>query len=137
MKIRTYRELSKIENFKDRYFYLRLGGVVGEITFGYDRYINQNLYKSGKWLQARDEVIIRDDGCDLGVIGYEIGSRIIVHHMNPITMADIEMERDHIFDPELLISTSLNTHNAIHYGDESLLPSGFIVRKRNDTCPWL
>lgn len=135
--IRTYRAISKIKTFEERYKYLRLNGVVGASTFGYDRYLNQMLYKCGLWLQARDDVIIRDDGCDLGIIGYEIHSRIIVHHMNPITVEDIEQGRECVFNPELLICTTINTHNAIHYGDEKLLQKPVIERKKNDTCPWL
>ena len=134
--IRTYSELITNESFIDRYNYLKLVGQVGVETFGFDRYINQMLYKSKKWLDARRIVIIRDQGCDLGVDGYEIGDRIIVHHMNPITLEDIEEERDEVFDPEFLISTSFRTHNAIHYGDESLLPQLPIDRNRNDMCPW-
>lgn len=134
--IRTYSELITNESFIDRYNYLKLVGQVGVETFGFDRYINQMLYKSKKWLDSRRIVIIRDQGCDLGVDGYEIGDRIIVHHMNPITLKDIEEERDEVFDPEFLISTSFRTHNAIHYGDESLLPQLPIDRSRNDMCPW-
>lgn len=135
--IRTFSELSRIEKFEDRYKYLRLKGVVGEITFGYDRYLNQVLYKSTRWLNSRDMVIIRDGGCDLGISGYEIHGKIIVHHMNPITIEDIELNRDCVFDPELLICTTIETHNAIHYSDELLLRKLPIERKKNDTCPWL
>lgn len=137
MSIRTYSELITLPTFEDRYQYLRLKGRVGEETFGYDRYLNQILYqRSQRWKSIRDFVIIRDEGCDLGMPGHEIADRIIVHHMNPITIADIENERDHIFDPEFLISTSHNTHNAIHYGDESLLIKAPVERYANDTCPW-
>ena len=136
MTIRTYSILKRIRSFEDRYRYLRLGGIVGKKTFGADRYLNQILYTSDVWLAVRDKVIIRDLGCDLGVEGYDIYGRIYVHHMNPITIEDIELERDEIFDPEFLICSSFNTHSAIHYGDESLLPQLPIIRKKYDTCPW-
>ena len=134
--IRRYSELITYNSFVDRYNYLKLVGQVGVETFGFERYINQALYRSKKWLDTRRIVIIRDQGCDLGMDGYEIGERIIVHHMNPITLEDIEEERECVFDPEFLISTSFMTHNAIHYGDESLLPKLPVDRSINDTCPW-
>lgn len=134
--IRTFSELCRFKNFKDRYNYLKLIGIVGQSTFGYDRYMNQMLYRSTRWKRTRDDIIIRDDGCDLGLDGYEIGGRIIIHHMNPITIEDIELERDEIFDPEFLICTSSDSHQAIHFGDERLLPQNPIARRRNDTCPW-
>lgn len=136
MKIRTYTELSRIMTFNDRYEYLKLGGSVGKETFGFDRYLNQIFYRSQKWKSSRDYVIIRDNGCDLGVPGFEIYGKILIHHMNPITIEDIEKESDFLFDPEYLIATTLTTHNAIHYGDVSLLAAEPIVRTRNDTCPW-
>lgn len=136
MIIKTYSELKKLKTFKERYEYLKLNGRVGEVTFGFDRYLNQMLYKSAKWRKARDKVIIRDNGCDLGIEGYDIYDKIIVHHMNPITVEDIEEERDWIFDPEYLISTSDRTHNAIHFGDEKLLPQSLVERRPGDTCPW-
>lgn len=136
MTIRTYSNLKRIRSFEDRYRYLRLGGIVGKKTFGADRYLNQILYTSDIWLAVRDKVIIRDLGCDLGVEGYDIYGRIYVHHMNPITIDDIELGRDEIFDPEFLVCSSFNTHSAIHYGDESLLPQLPIIRKKHDTCPW-
>lgn len=136
MSIRTYSELIQLPSFEERYRYLRLSGFVGQETFGYDRYLNQILYHSHKWKSRRDKVIIRDNGCDLGVEGYDIPGRILVHHMNPITLEDVEREADIVFDPEFLISVSHNTHNAIHYGDESLLITSPIERRRNDTCPW-
>lgn len=136
MKIRTYSELSRIATFEDRFEYLKLGGSVGEETFGFDRYLNQIFYRSQKWKSIRDYVIIRDNGCDLGIEGYEIRGKIIIHHMNPITIRDIENESDFLINPEYLISTILTTHNAIHYGDASLLVTGPIVRTKNDTCPW-
>lgn len=142
MMIKSYSELIKLPTFEERFQYLRLDGRVGEETFGFDRFLNQYLYqRSARWKSVRNEVIIRDNGCDLGVEGYEIpgfkyGSRIIVHHMNPLTLRDLEMESDFVFDPEYLITVTHNTHNAIHYGDESLLFRAPIVRTRNDTCPW-
>lgn len=136
MITRTYTELSRLKTFKERYEYLKLSGRVGQSTFGYDRYLNQILYKSPKWRKARDAVIIRDNGCDLGVEGYEIYDKIIVHHMNPITVEDIENENKDIFNPEFLISSSDITHKAIHYGDEDLLPKLPIERRPGDTIPW-
>ena len=135
--IRTYSELITLSTFEDRYEYLKLNGKIGEETFGFDRYINQQLYqRSQKWKSIRDKVIIRDNGCDLSMEGYEIWGKIIIHHMNPITIEDIERESDFVFNPEYLISTSLNTHNAIHYGDENLLIKAPIERTKYDTCPW-
>lgn len=137
MSIRTYTELSKLTSFEDRYGYLKLDGRVGAETFGFDRYINQVFYqRSKKWKAVRDHVIIRDNGCDLGVEGYTIHKGILIHHMNPITVEDIMRESDFLLDPEFLITTVLNTHNAIHYGDERLLPQVPIERTKNDTCPW-
>ena len=134
---RTYSELITLPTFKERFNYLRLDVFVGKETYGYDRYINQQLYqRNPRWKKSRDIVIIRDNGCDLGVEGYEIFGKIIVHHMNPITMDDILNDRDWIYDPEYLICTVHNTHNAIHYGDERLLMTAPIVRTKNDTCPW-
>lgn len=136
MNIRTYSDLSKLTTFEDRYNYLRLNGFVGKETFGFDRYLNQVFYKSAKWRSVRDLVIVRDNGCDLGIEGREIYGKIIIHHMNPITIKDIEQESDFLLDPEFLISTVHETHNAIHYGDENLLIRTPIERKPNDTCPW-
>ena len=136
MSIRTYSELIKLTSFKDRYEYLRLDGKVGESTFGFDRYLNQILYRSQRWKRIRDKIIIRDQGCDLGIEGYEIGGRIIIHHMNPLIVKDIVDETEFLLNPEYLISTSHDTHNAIHYGDESLLVSEPITRTKHDTCPW-
>lgn len=136
MSIKTYSELIKFNTFEDRYRYLKLDGKVGADTFGFDRYLNQIFYRSGKWKSVRDEVIIRDNGCDLGIEGREIHGRIIIHHMNPITIEDIEKESEYLINPEFLITTVLNTHNAIHYGDESLLILMPVERTRNDTCPW-
>lgn len=134
--IKTYSELITMPTFEERFKYLRLDGTVGEQTFGFDRYINQVFYQSYEWKKVRDFVIIRDNGCDLGADGYEIRGKILIHHMNPITAKDIETCSDFLLNPEYLISTTHITHNAIHYGDERLLPKGPIERKRYDTCPW-
>ena len=136
--IRTYSELITFPTFEERFQYLRLDGRIGEQTFGFDRYLNQLFYKDPEWLSVRDKVIIRDLGCDLGIEEYEIskGQRILIHHMNPITKDDITRRSRFLLDPEYLICTSHRTHTAIHYGDESLLPSKPIVRTKNDTCPW-
>ena len=136
MRNRNYTELSRLKTIEERFEYLKLSGRVGEDTFGFDRYINQMFYKSKRWRKARDLVIIRDNGCDLGVEGFEINDKILVHHMNPITLEDIEEERDWIFDPEYLICSSDRTHKAIHYGDERLLPQLPKERRPGDTCPW-
>lgn len=134
--VRTYSELSMLSTFKERYEYLRLDGTVGEDTFGFDRYVNQIFYKSAEWLAIRREIIIRDNGCDLGLEGYEIRGKILIHHMNPIRLEDIIKRSDILLNPEYLISTVLTTHNAIHYGDVDLLPTVPQERSRNDTCPW-
>ena len=134
--IRTYSELITFQTFKERYKYLRLRGFVGEETFGYDRYLNQVFYKSKEWMDIRNYVIIRDNGCDLGIPGHEIHGRILIHHMNPITKEDILNRSEFLLDPEYLISTIKVTHGAIHYGDENLLIDSPIVRTKNDTCPW-
>ena len=136
MMIRTYSELIKLKTFKDRFEYLKLDGIVGEETFGFDRYMNQIFYKSREWTSVRRAVIIRDNGCDLGVEGYEIHGKILIHHMNPINLSDIVHKTDELLNPDYLITTVLSTHNAIHYGDASLLPVLPIERRANDTCPW-
>lgn len=136
MSIRTYSELATLPTFEERFKYLQLNGQVGKDTFGFDRYINQNFYRSLEWKRVRDKVILRDNGCDLGVEGYEIHGQILIHHMNPITIRDIESMSEYLLNPEYLISTVHNTHNAIHYGDESLLLTAPIERRKNDTCPW-
>lgn len=141
MMIRTYSELITLPTFIERYRYLRLGGKVGEETFGFDRYLNQLFYKSEEWRSIRDQVIIRDTGngdyCrDLGMEGYDIHGRILVHHMNPITMDDILQRSEFLLNPEYLICTIKSTHDAIHYGDENLLITEPVERKMNDTCPW-
>ena len=134
--IRTYSELITLPTFEERYRYLRLGGKVGEDTFGFDRYLNQIFYKSNEWLDVRDYVIVRDGGCDLGMPDREIFGKILVHHMNPIRQEDILRRSKWLLDPEYLICTIKNTHDAIHYGDESLLILAPTERKKNDTCPW-
>ena len=135
--IKTYKELSRLTTFKDRFNYLRLDGQVGKDTFGFDRIFNQQFYRSREWKACRDFVIMRDNGCDLGTEGHEIqANRIIIHHMNPISLDDIENHTDFLLNPEYLITTIHNTHNAIHYGDEGLLVIAPIERIKNDTCPW-
>lgn len=136
MNIKTYSEIITIPTFEERYRYLRIGGSVGEETFGFDRYLNQIFYKTKKWLEIRDWVIIRDLGCDLAVIDREIHGRIFVHHMNPITKEDVLSRSKFLLDPEYLICTSKNTHDAIHYGDDNLLIKAPVERRPNDTCPW-
>lgn len=136
MKIRTYSELIQLHTFKQRFEYLKLGGMVGEETFGFDRYLNQKFYKSKEWMSIRDFVILRDQGCDLGMEDRPIDKRIIIHHMNPITKDDIVNQTDFLLDPEYMICTIKNTHDAIHYGDESILYGDPVVRSKNDTCPW-
>lgn len=136
MIIRTYSELITLPTFEERYRYLKLKGRVGEDTFGSDRYMNQLFYHSDIWRNIRDEVIIRDNGCDLGIEGRDICEKILIHHMNPITIDDIKQGSDFLLNPEYLISTSFNTHTAIHYGDESKLMITPSERHKNDTCPW-
>lgn len=134
--IRSYSELRRFDTFEDRYRYLELQGNVGESTFGFDRYINQKFYISREWRQARFHVIARDLGCDLGVNGYEIHSRLVIHHMNPMVVHDIAHGDPDILDPEFLITTTHQTHNAIHYGDENLLARPFVERRPGDTRLW-
>lgn len=134
--IRTYSELITLPTFEDRYLYLKLDGKIGEETFGFDRYLNQIFYKSKEWLNLRDHIIVRDNGCDLGLDGYEIHGRILIHHMNPITKEDIIQRSEFLLNPEYLISTVKTTHDAIHYGNENPLMEVPVVRTKNDTCPW-
>ena len=136
MSIRTYSELITLPTFEERYKYLQLSGFVGEETFGFDRYLNQNFYRSQEWKRIRDLVIIRDNGCDLGIEDREIFGKIIIHHMNPINIKDIRDVSDYLLNPEYLICTTHQTHNAIHYGDDNLLVKGPIERSPNDTCLW-
>lgn len=138
-KIRTYSELKELNTFEDRFNYLQLNGLVGQETFGSDRYLNQIFYNSPIWKKVRDQVIIRDDGCDLGLKNHEIYDKVIVHHMNPIRPFDIldnEQYTSYLMNPEFLICTSLATHNAIHYGDDTLIFMDIKERYLNDTCPW-
>ena len=136
MSIKTYSELIKLPTFEERFQYLKLSGAVGKETFGFDRYLNQNFYRSAAWKRVRDQVIVRDNGCDLGIEDRIIYGKILIHHMNPINDRDILDLTDILLNPEYLICVSHITHNAIHYSDESLLPSEPIVRFKNDTCPW-
>lgn len=136
MRVRTYSELRRISSFEDRYQYLQLGGEVGSSTFGFDRYLNQRFYTSREWRDVRQEVIARDEGLDLGVPGYEIYDKIIIHHMNPMTVESVQHGDADILDPEFLITTTHRTHNAIHYGDVDLLPREFSPRRAGDTKLW-
>lgn len=134
--IRRYSELRRLESFEDRYNYLSLKGVVGERTFGHERHINQKFYTSRQWRQVRSHVIARDLGCDLGVEGYEIHDKLLIHHMNPMAVDDIAHGDESILDPEFLITTTHRTHNAIHYGDAGLLARPFVERRPGDTKLW-
>ena len=136
MSIKTYSELILLPTFEERFKYLQLNGRVGDDTFGFDRYINQKFYRSAEWKRIRDYIIIRDNGCDLAVDGYEIHGRILIHHINPITISDIKFSTEYLMNPDYLICVTHNTHNAIHYGDEKQIITGPIVRIKNDTCPW-
>lgn len=133
---KTYLELSQLKTFEERFKYLQLNGAVGQDTFGFNRYLNQALYGSKEWRKVRNEVIIRDNGCDLGVYGYDICDRILIHHLNPITVDDILNRNPEVFDLNNLICVSHRTHNAIHYGDEDLLITNVNARSKNDTCLW-
>lgn len=135
-RIRTYSELCLLPTFRERYEYLKLQGIVGEETFGFDRYMNQFFYRSPEWRAIRDEVIARDEGCDLGIPGREIFDRIIIHHMNPISPEDIRDRSDFLLNSDFLIVTTHRTHQAIHYGNEELLVQDEVVRFKNDMCPW-
>lgn len=136
MMIRTYTELIQLPTFKERYDYLRLGAIVGQDTFGFDRYLNQKFYHSKEWQQIRRDVIVRDEGRDLAMPGYEIQNGIYIHHMNPITVQDINDATNFLLNLEYLVCVTKQTHNAIHYGDASLLPQLPVERRPNDTCPW-
>lgn len=136
MNIRRYSELIRIPTFEERFEYLRLDGQVGADTFGSDRYLNQIFYKSPEWKKIRDEIIIRDQCCDLAMPGYDIYGPVLIHHLNPITKEDILSRTDLLLNPEYLVCTIQSTHNAIHYGDVNLLITNPIERKPNDTCPW-
>lgn len=134
--IRCYNDLIQLKTFEERFRYLKINGKVGEETFGLDRYINQQLYKSQRWRSTRSKIIIRDDGCDLGIDGRQLEDYIVIHHMNPISLEDIEEERDIVYDPNYLICCSTRTHRAIHFGDENLLIRDPVIRRPNDTCLW-
>lgn len=136
MSIRTYSELITIPTFEERFEYLQLKGSVGKDTFGYDRYLNQVLYHSPEWKRLRNQIIIRDGGCDLACDGYDIYGKVLIHHLNPITVEDVLARSQKVFDPDNLVCVTHNTHNAIHYGDVNLLATGPIIRTKNDTCPW-
>lgn len=136
MLLKSYRNLILLPTILDRFNYLKIQGYVGDPTFGFDRYINQGFYQSREWHQIRMKVIARDEGCDLGMPDYPIGGRVIIHHINPITVEDIENSSDLLFDLDNLICVSESTHNAIHFGDETLLPAEPILRVPGDTCPW-
>lgn len=136
MTNRSYSELCRLKTFEERFQYLSLKGNVGGSTFGFDRWINQEFYRSREWYDAREFVILRDEGCDLGVVGYEIETRLLIHHMNPLLPSDIEDGESCILDPEFLITTTHRTHNAIHYGDESILRKSFVPRTAGDTKLW-
>ena len=135
--IRSYTELSRLQTFEERFEYLRLDGEVGKDTFGFDRIFNQRFYTSMEWKRIRDKVILRDNGCDLGVEGHGIyGQKIVIHHLNPISLEDLEHRTEILLNPEYLITTIHSTHNAIHYGDIDLIVRAPIERTKNDTCPW-
>lgn len=133
---RSYSELILLPTFKERFEYLQLNGQVAQETFGFDRYLNQKFYTSQKWKSLRNQIIIRDNGCDLGIEGFEIFGKILIHHMNPVSMDDIVRNTDFLLNPEFLVCVSLDTHNAIHYGDFSFVPKGPAERSPNDMCPW-
>ena len=135
-RVRTYSELVHLPTFEERFEYLRLNGKVGSDTFGFDRYLNQSFYRSAVWKSARDKIIVRDMGRNLGMEGYDIYGKIIIHHMNPLRLSDYDRNSDFLLNPEYLICTTLDTHNAIHYGDENLIIKGPVERRKNDTCPW-
>jgi hypothetical protein len=136
MRVRTYGELVRLATFEERFRYLSLDGVVGGITFGSDRWINQAFYRSNQWRRLRNEIIVRDNGCDLAVEGFEIHESVYIHHMNPMSVDDIKHGDSDILNPEFLISTTHRTHNAIHYGDENLLPQVYVPRSPGDTKLW-
>lgn len=134
--IKTYSQCVCLQTFKERFDYLQLGGIVCHETFGFKRWVNQTLYHSARWRSFRDKIIIRDNGCDLGVPGFEIYGTVLIHHLNPISYEDILQQHLCVFDPENVICTKFDTHNAIHYGDANLLVNSPIERQSNDTCPW-
>jgi len=133
--LRRYSELRRLQTFEERFEYLSLEGLVGDTTFGFDRYLNQRFYRSREWKDVRSWVIVRDNGCDLGIPGFEIYKDLLVHHVNPI-LSSLDLNEDWVLDPEFLITASLKTHNAIHFGDASLLPRAPVERKPGDTKLW-
>ena len=134
--IRRYSELIRLKSFEERFEYLKLGGEVGKSTFGFDRYLNQAFYRSKEWKELRNHIIVRDHGCDLGVDGYDIYGKIYIHHMNPITINDLLNNKEYVFNEEYLISSTFDTHNAIHYGNFDLIDASLVKRRPNDTCLW-
>lgn len=135
--IKTYTELKQLKTFEERFKYLKLNGRVGEETFGFDRYVNQKFYRSSEWKQLRNHIIVRDNGCDLGIEDKDIYGRVYIHHMNPISVKDIDNVSEYLLNPEYLVVVSHDTHNAIHYGDESYLKNNQVItRTKNDTVPW-
>lgn len=134
--MKMYKELIDIPNFLDRFQYLKVSGRVGDRTFGGSRYLNQQLYRSPEWKRVRRDVILRDNGCDLAHPDHPIDGQVYIHHIEPITVEDIAERRSKVFDADNLVCVSFQTHNAIHYGDESLLPKEYVERRKNDTCPW-
>lgn len=136
IQMRTYSEMIKLPTLAERFEYLKLGGEIGAETFGFERYLNQKFYRSEIWKRIRNQVIVRDNGCDFGLTDYPIGGRIIVHHMNPVDSNDIIYQREVLLNPEFLICVGERTHNALHYGSFDLLPQDPIERQPNDTCPW-
>lgn len=134
--MKSYRELRRLETFEERFEYLRIRGEIGKVTFGFERYLNQVLYHSNEWHHVKKDAIVRDDGCDLGIPGYEIQAGLLVHHINSITIEDVENGADCIFDLDNLITTTLRTHNAIHFGNGALLSRLPVIRKKSDTCLW-
>lgn len=134
--VKTYSEMIKLPTYEERFKYLKIGGVIGEETFGFERYLNQVFYKSKEWRSIRDKIIVRDLGCDLAIRDREIGGRILIHHINPISPKDIINRTDALLNPDYLVCCSKRTHDAIHYGDESILFTGFVERKPGDTCLW-
>lgn len=136
MSIKTYSELIRIPTFEERFDYLKVGSKIGEDTFGFDRYLNQIFYRSPEWKELRRFVILRDDGCDLAFRDLPISGRVYIHHLNPISADDVKTRSEILLNPEFLVCTSFNTHQALHFGDKNLLPKEPIERSRNDTCPW-
>lgn len=136
MESKSYSELIRLKTFEERFEYLKIKGYVGEITHGGHRYLNQKLYSSNRWQRLRKQIIMRDDGCDLAIPDRQIHGKIVIHHINPISVDDLVRQSPIIFDPENLITVDYNTHEAIHYSNIDMLPKDYIPRRENDTCPW-